>query len=84
MQLMPEFGEFELSFDSSVKLPENNAQTDNSGYYGGESLKESHSVSEPPLLYGCVVTDDNEQILSEPLTTWTDYMAKSPVWADLK
>ena len=53
------------------------------GYYGGESLDFSHSVSFGISLMK--ISDANEmQILGEPLTTWKEFVAKTPVWAELK
>ena len=55
------------------------------GYYGGASLAESHSVS---LLKSMHSSDLRlikfSKILVDPLTTWQQYIAKSPVWAELK
>jgi hypothetical protein len=54
------------------------------GYYGGDDLKESHSVSyydPPPNVHNA---DFDIQILVDKLTTWKEFMAQSKVFADLK
>ncbi|KAL6410981.1 NMRAL1 protein [Ilyonectria robusta] len=55
---MPEF--------AAIELLENMRLMDEGGYYGGESLDESHAL------------------LDDPLTTWEEFMKKSPLFSELK
>jgi len=51
---------------AATELLENMSLMNEGGYYGGESLDESHAI------------------LDDPLTSWEEFMKKSPVFKELK
>jgi uncharacterized protein YbjT (DUF2867 family) len=59
-------GSMGMNADIQEELLQNMRLLNEFGYYGGDSLDESHSI------------------LVDKLTTWKEFMAKSPVFAELK